>query len=197
MKGIFIFLIFALIMNRDMGFDSRDFPPINVVIHFPQSSASKDLVWTESLSDFRKALLNVDIETVKQFFEFPIFNPGNDIWLVADMKNATRITPNKIVPFKESDFDKHFSDILATDFRKTFEKVDIEKLSKEKKAESPELKIVSPATSKMNAVYSESKKTIALSLITKSPDFGQYTIDYHFKILPSGAIRFTHVKFNM
>ena len=197
MKAIFIFFSLALIMKRDMGFDNRDILPIDTAIDFLQSPTSKDLVWTESLSDFRKALLNVDIKTVKQFFEFPILNPGNDIWLVADMKNATRMTPNKIVPFKESDFDKHFSDILATDFRKTFEKVDIEKLSKEKKAESPELKIVSPATSKMKASYSESKKTITLSLITKSPEFGQYTIDYHFRILPSGAIRFTHVKFNM
>lgn len=107
------------------------------------------------------------------------------------------MTPNKVVPFKESDFDKHFSDILVMDFRKTFENVDIEKLYKEKNSDSPELKIVSPATSKMKAIYSESKKTITLSFITKSPEFGQYTIDYHFKILTRGAIRFTHVKFNM
>jgi hypothetical protein len=182
-------------MKQDIGFDSRNIPADG--IDFPQPQTSKDLVWIESLSDFRKALLNVNIKAVKQFFEFPILNPGNDIWMVADMKSAARMTPNKIVPFKESDFDNHFNDILSIDFRKTFEKIDIEKLSKEKKAESPELKIISPATSKMKAVYSGSNKTITLSLITASPEFGQYTIDYHFKIIPAGAIKFTHVKFNM
>jgi hypothetical protein len=65
-----------------------------------QSPTSKDIVWTESLSEFREALLNLDKKTVKQFFEFPILNPGNGIWLVADMKSATQLASDKIVPFK-------------------------------------------------------------------------------------------------
>jgi hypothetical protein len=197
MKTALIFISLTLALKLNFGFNEKNILPIATVISFPKALPLKAPIWTESLSDFREALLNVDVKTVKQFFEFPILNPGNDIWMVADMKNASRMTPSKVVPFKESDFNKHFSDILATDFRKTFEKLDIEKLSKEKKAESPELEIVSPAKSKMKAVYIESKKIITLSLITKSPEFGQFTIDYHFKILPSGAIRFTHVKFNM
>jgi hypothetical protein len=64
MKAIFIFFSLALIMKRDMGFDNRHIRPFD----FTQSNISKDLIWTESLSDFRKALLNVDIKTVKQFF---------------------------------------------------------------------------------------------------------------------------------
>ena len=151
--------------------------------------------WKQSLAKFRSVLLTRDKKTVKTFFEFPILNPGNDIWLVADMQYATKLNSKNIVPFQESDFDKYYASILSMDFRKTLEQIDIEKLARDKMTETAELIVVSPATSKMRAEYSEAESTIRLSLITKSPQFGQFTIDYHFKILTSGDIRFTHVKF--
>jgi hypothetical protein len=151
--------------------------------------------WIESLSRFRNALLSGEKETVKSFFKFPILNSGNDIWLVADMKFATTIDPNKVMPFKEADFDRYYSSILPIDFRKTLKEIDLEKLSRDKSTETPELTVVSPATNKMTAKYSEVNKSLTLSLITKSPDFGKYAIDYYFTIQPSGDIRFSHVKF--
>ena len=167
--------------------------PLVSMLSITKGSSSLD--WTQSLEKFRSALLNRDKKSVKSFFEFPILNPGNDIWLVADMKYAKTIDSKNIVPFKESDFDEHYASILSMDFRKTLEKIDIKKLAKDKVSETAELTIVSPATSKMHAEYSEADSTITLSLITKSPDFGQFTIDYYFKILKGGHIKFRHVKF--
>ena len=190
MRAILFFLIPLLQAKYTL-------PAIKYDFRQQTSSVTKDSKWKESLSKFRTAVLQGDKATVKSFFEFPILNPGNDIWLVADMQYATKINSKDIVPFKESDFDKHYSSILSVDFRKTFEKIDIEKLSKDSLTESAELKIVSPATSKMQAKYSGVGKSIMLSLITKSPEFGQFTIEYHFKILPSDDIRFTHIKFIM
>lgn len=156
-----------------------------------------DSDWEQSLGKFRDAISKRDKPTVKTFFEFPILNPGNDIWLVADMRYAREIDSRNIVPFQESDFDKYYPSILSMDFRKTFEKIDIPKLARDSLAETTELTVVSPATSKMRAIYSKTEKTVTLSLITKSPEFGRFTIDYHFKILANGSIRFTHVKFTI
>ena len=197
MKVILFFISLVIGVNQKNEFAYLSYAFVNTNFNGTLSPQSSSITWRESLSDFRKALLNVDIKSVKGYFAFPIMNPGNDIWMVADMKNATRMAPNKIVPFKESDLDQHFSSIFAIDFRKTFEEIDIEKLATTGLEESPELKILPPATSKMKAVYSETKKTIILSLITKSPEFGQYSIDYHFKISTSSEVRFTHVKFNI
>lgn len=151
--------------------------------------------WSASLSKFRDAVLHGDKVTVKTFFEFPIENPGNDIWFVADTRNVTKMSPNKIVPFQESDFDNYYGAILSKDFRMTLQQIDLKKLAKDTLIETPELIVVSPATSKMKATHSESAKTITLSLISKSPEFGQFSIDYHFKILPDGNIKFSYVKF--
>ncbi len=151
--------------------------------------------WSVNLSKFKDAVVRGDKVTVKSFFEFPIENPGNDIWFVADTRNVTKMSPNKIVPFQESDFDNYYGAILSKDFRMTLEKVDIKKLAKDTLTETPELIVVSPATSKMKATHSESANTITLSLISKSPEFGRFSIDYHFKILPDGNIKFSYVKF--
>ncbi|MBK8951256.1 MAG: hypothetical protein IPM85_01755 [Chitinophagaceae bacterium] len=136
-----------------------------------------------------------DKATVKSYFDFPIENPGNDIWYVADTRFVSKMKPDKIVPFQESDFDTYYSAILPIDFRKTLEKINIKKLVKDKSTETSELIVVSPATSKMKATYSEGTKTVTLSLITKSPEFGQFTIDYHFKVLTDGNIKFSYVRF--
>jgi hypothetical protein len=195
MKAILFFSLFLLGLERDFAISgcSGYILSNSVMQSFEKKLNFSD--WPESLLRFRNALLQGDKVTVKSFFEFPINNPGNDIWFVADTRNVTKMSPNKIVPFQESDFDKYYGAILSMDFRKTLEEIDMEVLAKEKSTETEELKIVSPATSKMKAAYSESSKTLTLSLITKSPDFGQFTIDYHFKILPDGNIKFSYVKF--
>ncbi len=112
-------------------------------------------------------------------------------------RNVTKFGTKTIVPFTESDFDTYFSAIFAMDFMKTFQQIDIEKLKTLKFAESPELEVVKPAKSKMEAKYLEATNTVTLTLITKSPDFGKFTIDYHFRILASGNIKFSHVKFDL
>ena len=177
----------AVNCNLDRGYN-EDYSAIQI---------SQNSKWAESLKKFRNALLAVDKESVKTYFDFPILNPGNDIWLVADMSYATKLNSSKIVPFTEQDFDRHFSSILSIDFRKTLGALDIDKFVKAKVAESQELKIDSLVTSKMVARYSDVRKSITLSLINKNPEFGQFSIDYHFKILPNNDIKFTYVKFNL
>ena len=163
----------------------------------PELQANRFADWQESLSNFRTALLTGDKAAVKSFFVFPIRDPGNDIWLVADLSFASTIDPQKIKPFSETDFDKYYSSVFSMDFRKTLEKIDIAALARDAKTSTAELIIAAPATSKMNARFNKTAQTICLSLVTKSPEFGQFTIDYYFDITTTGALRFKETKFEM
>lgn len=194
MKTILFFSFFFFGTKCDLVSDINCDTVANAVIQ-PTKTNQVFIDWSESLSGFRKALLSGGKVTVKSFFEFPIENPGNDIWFVADTRNVMKMDNKKIVPFQESDFDHYYSSILPLDFRRTLEQIDISKLAKDKSTETNEIIIVSPVKSKMKATYSESAKTITLSLINNSVETGQFIIDYHFKILPDGNIKFSHVKF--
>lgn len=194
MKAILFFSLFFFGTKRDLPV--RDINSGNSVIQ-PAKKHIEFFDWPGSLSKFRTALLFGDKATVKSFFEFPIENPGNDIWFVADTRNVMKMDNKKIVPFLESDFDRYYSSILSMDFRKTLQQLDISKLAKDKSTETTEIIIVSPVKSKMKASYSESTNTITLSLINNSAETGLFTIDYHFKIMPGGNIKFSHVKFTI
>lgn len=176
---------------------SHPFYPTQIENNQSEARTNRFTNWQESLSNFRKALMSSDKATVKSFFIFPIRDPGNDIWLVADLSFASTIDPSKIQPFTEADFDKYYSSIFSMDFRKTLEKIDISALARDTKTSTAELIVAAPATSKMNARFNKTTQTICLSLVSKSPEFGQFTIDYYFDITPTGMLRFKETKFDM
>ncbi|MBK6936484.1 MAG: hypothetical protein IPH18_06060 [Chitinophagaceae bacterium] len=115
-----LFLVFTE-YNSMTSDSSHNLVSINKKFIAPDSRKLNLTDWSESLSDFRNALLRGDKATVKSYFDFPIENPGNDIWYVADTRFVSKMKPDKIVPFQESDFDTYYSAILPIDFRKTLE----------------------------------------------------------------------------
>ncbi|HEU4609437.1 MAG TPA: hypothetical protein VFS31_15075 [Chitinophagaceae bacterium] len=149
--------------------------------------------WTADLIRFRTALLSHDKKTVKSFFHFPILDKGNDIWFVADNHLVTKLNQRETVPFTETDFDQYYNSILAIDFRKTLEKIDVNQLAKTHRAKSTEIEIVPGSKSFMIATWDQAHNLLTLEIFSKSPGFGQFSFQYHFTISNETTITFKEI----
>lgn len=69
----------------------------------------------EGFREFRNAVYQKNKVKVKTFIDFPIYNENNEIWYlenIADEEFLKKLT-EKITPFPESEFDKHFDKIFS------------------------------------------------------------------------------------
>ena len=158
-----------------------------------QSSDSSK--WSDNFLKLKKAISTGDKNAVKSFIDFPIKNKGNEIWYLADSKLVMEISPKEIKPFTEADFDKYFNSIFSLDFRKTFEKLNVEEFFKTNKNTSPEIEVVKGSKSKLEASFDPSKHKLTLALVTTLAEQAnsKFTIYYKFDVLNNQNIKFGEV----
>src|SRR5690606_20408610 len=150
--------------------------------------------WQVSFKELRLAIMNGDKIAIKNFINFPIKNPGNEIWFVADSKLVMDINPEEIKPFTEKDYDRYFNSIFTVDLRRTIKELDLEEFFINLKASSPEIEVVENSKSRLEASLDKSKNILTLSMISTSNEFGKFTIDYIFEITDDQKIKFRHVR---
>jgi hypothetical protein len=153
--------------------------------------------WIEDVNKFREALLTGNRDLVKSYFTFPINEPGNDIWFCVNSRFAASLDPKKSTPFKELDFDKYYSELFGVDFKKTFELIELSKLSTTSTVQSPKIEIIPESKSHMKASIDKARKVLTLEVINEAKAFGKFSLKYQFRILNNSTIKFKNVIFVM
>ena len=160
----------------------------------------------ESFKEFRNAVYQKDKVKVKTFVDFPIYNENNEIWYlegIADEKFLKKIT-DKITPFTETEFDKHYDKIFTTYFVKAILKIKSEILFKNGQYETIEL-TKDETKYKIYATYDKINKGITLNLDMETPiklndgendliETAEYNIFYIFKIEDGKNIKFKQIR---
>ena len=160
----------------------------------------------ESFKEFRNAVYQKDKVKVKTFVDFPIYNENNEIWYlegIADEKFLKKIT-DKITPFTETEFDKHYDKIFTTCFVKAILKIKSEILFKNGQYETIEL-TKDETKYKIYATYDKRNKGITLNLDIEtaiklndgendSIETAEYNIFYIFKIEDGKNIKFKQIR---
>ena len=160
----------------------------------------------ESFKEFRNAVYQKDKVKVKTFIDFPIYNENNEIWYlegIADEKFLKKIT-DKITPFTETEFDKHYDKIFTTCFVKAILKIKSEILFKNGEYETIEL-TKDETKYKIYATYDKINKGITLNLDMETPiklndgendliETAEYNIFYIFKIEDGKNIKFKQIR---
>jgi hypothetical protein len=161
--------------------------------------------WIDNFRTFRDAVYQRDKQKVKQFFEFPVMNPNNEIWYLAyggvDDKVGSLLS-DAIKPFTEKDFDKYFDSLFTKRFINCLLKIKTEELWKNGEVQSKAVKDGN-TTYIMYAIFDKSENTLSLNLNSNSPyktddgemESAESSEIYQFKVLSNGRIKFSRILF--
>lgn len=149
--------------------------------------------WVNSFSEFSRAVIAGNKNSVKQFIDFPIMNAGNEIWFLANPALVMEIDQKKVKPFTASDFERYFSSIFTSDLREALKKISVGQLIKLNSSASPEIEVVKGSKSKLEVTYDKSERRIDLLLIIKGNEF-EYGVNYELEITTENVIRFRQVR---
>lgn len=150
---------------------------------------------------FRDGVFQNKKEAVKPFFDFPILNTGNEIWYhITDGDYITVNYPvDKKVPFLETDFDTHFSQLFPKLFIKCLLKVKSEQLFQSGSFDTPV--IMDGATEhRIFATFDKVKGDLDLNWHTETPTTdhddwdSEYSVNYGFKIDENGFLKFVEIR---
>lgn len=167
----------------------------------PTPSQQSDSVnWISSFREFRDAVYHHDKIKTKQFIDFPIMNYGNEIWYlvyIRDEKKTDQIQ-NKIKPFTEKDFDQYFDRLFPLRFIKGILKIKSEEFYKKGQTETVSLSEGTNTIYRIIATFDKANNTFNLNLSSKTyykdDDDGESSIDYQFKVLKNGQIKFLQIR---
>lgn len=187
MKKVYLYLILLLF--------------VNTTATFAQS-------WVDQLKTFRDAVYQRDKETAKQFFTFPVSNPGNDFWGVAldDAKGDTHThierLSTKQYPLTEELFMLYFDQIFHKKFITSFLKLKTKELYEKGETATPEISEDKIHFYRMSANYDSHTGEITLSIDGHSEqkdkngeyldNGGEYNYIYKFRII-KGFLKFESV----
>ncbi|MDX2049268.1 MAG: hypothetical protein SFU87_20960 [Chitinophagaceae bacterium] len=110
---------------------------------------------------------------------------------------------DKIKPFTENDFDRHFNKIFPVEFVKSILKVKTDTLLKNGNYETIELSDGRMTTFQMLASFDKADNTLELNLATKTifkeneadtTEADEFNIIYQFKIADNKQIKFKQVR---
>ncbi|NHM02841.1 hypothetical protein [Flavobacterium difficile] len=160
----------------------------------------------ENFRDFRNAVYQKNKVKVKRFIDFPIYNENNEIWYLENIANEEFLKKltEKITPFPESEFDKHFDKIFTKLFISGILKIKSEILFNEGEYETIEL-TEKNTKYKIYANYYKKSNEIVLNLTTVSPikvndgeneiiEKSEYNVIYYFKIENGENIKFKQIR---
>jgi hypothetical protein len=148
--------------------------------------------WTAHFQALQKAIATGDRIALKAFIDFPIKDEGNDIWYIADSKLVMEINPKEIKPFTEVDYEEYFGAIFSLDFRKTFEKLNLEEFFRNNSATSPEIEFVKGTKSQLQASYDKAAQKLTLTVLSKGESF-EFAVIYEFDISADQKIKLRQV----
>ena len=150
---------------------------------------------------FRDGVFQNKKEAVKPFFDFPILNTGNEIWYhITDGDYITVNYPvDKKVPFLESDFDTHFSQLFPKLFIKCLLKVKSEQLFQSGSFYTP---VIMEGNTQhiVHATFDKEKGELNLNWYTESPSTDdmdwpvEYSVNFGFKIDKNGFLKFVEIR---
>lgn len=160
----------------------------------------------ESFKEFRNSVYQKDKVKVKTFVDFPIYNENNEIWYlegIADESFLKKIT-DKIIPFTETEFDKHYDKIFTTYFVNGILKIKSEILFNTGEYETIEL-TKNETKYKIYATYDKEKNEVILNLATETPiklndgeneliENAEYNVIYYFKMENGKNIKFKQIR---
>ena len=160
----------------------------------------------ENFKEFRNAVYQKDKSKVKTFINFPIYNENNEIWYlenIAEEEFLKKLT-EKITPFPETQFDKHFDKIFSKFFISGILKIKTETLFNKGEYETIEL-TQKDTNYKIYANYYKKSNEIVLNLATESPikvndgendivEKSEFNVIYYFKIEKDEKIKFKQIR---
>lgn len=167
----------------------------------PNQAGLDTTKWIDNFRTFRDAIYQRDKEKVKHFFDFPVMNPGNEIWyLVYAGDNKEYALSDAIKPFTEKDFDKYFDSLFPKRFINCLLKIKSEELWKTGRVQTKEIKDGN-TTYILYATFDKSDNTLTLNLNSNSPykindtewESAEGSEIYIFTVLSNGTIKFARV----
>ncbi|PWV44738.1 hypothetical protein [Chitinophaga sp. S165] len=161
--------------------------------------------WIDQLRTFRDAVYQRDKEKAKQFFNFPMSDPGDGFWEVAeqDAKGDTRTHLERLhekqYALTEELFILYFDQIFYKTFVKSFLKLPTKMLYEKGEAGVVDLTDDKINFYGMSARYDSADNTLTLSVIGRSEEKdengeyfeggGEYAYIYRFRII-NGQLKF-------
>ncbi len=159
--------------------------------------------WIDDFKLFRTAVYQNDKAAVKQYFKFPLYNAGNEIWMLVLKEPAyEKLAGKKELAFTEKDLDKYYLKIFPPAFKKSILKIKTDELFRTGNAESTELKEANTSY-KMYASYDKKTRILSLNLAYNTvikdkdgevEDGGESNVIYNFIIDKAGHIIFKEVR---
>jgi hypothetical protein len=172
-----------------------------VFLLFANTTNSFAQSWIEQLKTFRDAVYQRDKEKAKQFFNFPVSDPGDHFWLAAttNAEGDTRSHIEKLVekhyPLTEELFTLYFDQIFHKKFVTSFLKLKTKDLKEDGETSTPEFSDDKINFYKMWARYDAGTETLTLSIIghSKGTDYvSEYAFIYQFRII-NGQLKFDNL----
>ena len=154
----------------------------------------------KSFKEFRNAIYQRDLVKVKEFIDFPIYNENNEIWYLENIADdEDLLSADKIIPFPETKFDKHYDKIFSNHFLRSILKIKTEILFNEGEFETIEL-TDKDTKFKIYANYKENE--LILNLATEIPikeNDGEneetgHNVIYYFKIENGKNLKFKQIR---
>jgi hypothetical protein len=176
-------------------------PQENIVTELNQSSQDTTQ-WIKNFRTFRDAVYQRDKEKVKQFFDFPVMNEGNELWYLVYSGHEKQLSniSDSTKPFTEKDFDKYFDALFPKRFIDCLLKIKSEELWKTGSVDSKAIKDGN-TTYVMSATFDKSDNSLTLNLNSNSPfktddgemESSEFSEIYQFTVLSNGKIKFVRV----
>ena len=166
----------------------------------PNAPGRDTTKWIDNFRTFRDAVYQRNKEKVKQFFDFPVMNPGNEIWYLAYGGVENKVNADDIKPFTEKDFDRYVDSLFPKRFINCLLKIKSEELWKTGRAETKGIKDGN-TTYVLYATFDKSDNTLTLNLNSNSPykindtewESAEGSEIYIFSVLGNGKIKFVRV----
>ena len=167
--------------------------PSLLLLLFAITTNAQTSTWIDQLKEFRNAVYQRDKEKAKQFFKFPVSDPGSGFWSVArdynngdNDKNLIALS-QKQAPLTEKLFMLYFDQIFHRRFITSFLKLKTNELYEKGQTQTPEIADDSTHFYFMKADYDSATKSLTLSINGHSTepgeDGGEFSCMYEFKVI--------------
>jgi len=195
-------MLFLVSCGSDSGNKKDESPSVDSI---SQDSLTKNNApdLAEQFRDFRDALYQHKIAQAKVFFDFPVLNPNNEVWIYIKrnegIENAYTDTKPKL--FSDTDFEKHFNALFPERFIRCLLKVKSDELFQTGKFDTEEI-LEDDFLDRIYATFDQ--KTGELLLNHYSEDIPgpededdwaiEFNANYYFHVDKQGALKFVKIR---
>ncbi|ACU58857.1 hypothetical protein [Chitinophaga pinensis] len=173
--------------------------PLLLLLLFAITTHAQTATWIDQLKEFRSAVYQRDKEKAKQFFKFPVANPGASFWSACsgynDEETGKKLTAlaQKEAPLTEKLFVLYFDQIFHKQFVTSFLKLKTSELYEKGQTQTPDIEDDSEHFYLMIAKYDAATGDLSLTIRGRSTvegeDGGEYSYQYKFRVI-NGQLTF-------